>query len=946
MHSLRCGIVMLLALSIAATPALAQRKRGRGKTTNTAAKQSVAPAGNSSALDTLIAVTAEGSTETAIVEQVRQRLDKDVSARNRQRTADGKEPLPEPKSGVPRAMVDLAHFGVHHGNGTQQRFLALHLLLDNPTAEPLVIARDGITTKLDGEAKPLVDPAEGFPFSFQYGTQYHNLQNQKPPAEVKTPANGASGAWLLYTGLPMTSDVPPISVDLRTAKGPLTIDVTESQRALLQLDIAALGPRRCLRMLTMRGMLNSINVQSLVNDLERLTNDKITRYVVGWSPDALPPEQNAVNWLVQSATQLGTGRPVMEQFPMLPAQIREFHLVRPGANDAANQPNVFSNVDHIIRSSSSPHVHKSAADAVSAALKTAFLALPANELVEEIQSGHELTRVAALKHGASRLNASHLPFLLERLNDPNADLRTAAVRALSHFGEPAALDALVTLARKPADPLCGTAIESLAGSRYSVAQTRLLALIREDNPELKQQVMQVLAKYPRPQWSEVIYSYVTDPKEKLPIEGIRALLKVGHPQLVDVLETCLKSSDKALRDLAFPILAQRSDARSEALATEYALAELATRVPDGSMNQFLQRIKSTRAIPLLLKHLDSAPDKASILNLLAQIGGDDVGDVIAERYPNFKQSHEKGAALNALSLLHHAKFRPLAGEALLTSESNMIQIATQGLMQEGGPEATQLLIAALEKQSNNLALHHICNALGNLGSSEARAALLKARDSDNAERRNGALNALQYLRQRSPGYQYIYQAQHHGLQKQWKEALDFYNMSLEIDPELPEAYAGRASVRQRLGEAEDSAKDFEKAYELDPYNELAIPGLAAARAQSGKIDEALKILDRGRERYKHNSTFIYNTACVYAQAHEYFQKHEDAPDREQQQAAYRKKAIEELQQATSKGFADFNTMLEDPDLKSLRDDPEFKKLIGNRPQPMPEDAAEPDDAVE
>ena len=674
--------------------------------------------------------------------------------------------------------------------------------------------------------------------------------------------------------------------------------------------------------------MNSVNLQSLIADLERHTEQKTVRFVLQFAEGAPAPDQQLSLWLVNSAAQLGAGRPVNDQYPSFPALVREFHFVQPAGNN-------FPNTDQYGRQMNGLRMHRTAAEAVAAALKTSFIALNPPELLAAIQEGSTLARAAALRHGAGKLNAGHLPTILRLIEDSDPDIQSAAVSALSNFGEPAALEALVRLARSKAEPLSTAAIESLASSRYSVAQNALLELLREDDPALKQQIMQVLARYPRPQWSDTIYAYVTDPKENLPIEGIRALLHVGHPKLVDVLEAGLKSSDQATRDLVFPILAVRNDVRSERLATEYALRQLEEQPPNGTVIQFLHRTKLAAAIPPLLKHLDTVPDKGSIINLLAQIGDESVGDVLVAKYEKL-QTHDKSTALHALRILRHEKFRGLAGEAILTSDSSLISQATQGLIQDGSPEACRLLIAALEKQTNNYAMSNICNALANIGLPEARAALLKAREAENQQKKNYAINSLNYLRQRSPGYQYIWQAQSHSQQKHWKDALEYFDLALQLDPELPEAYAGRGNMKIRLGKSKEALKDFEKAYALDPYNSQATSGLAVLRVQDGKIDEGLKLIESNRERHQNDAAYLYNSACVYSQAMDQVGKKEDIADRDQRREEYRKKALSELQASIARGFADYDWIREDPDFKPLAEDAEFKKLAGNRP-PVPKE---------
>ncbi|MFO0918835.1 MAG: tetratricopeptide repeat protein [Planctomycetaceae bacterium] len=179
-------------------------------------------------------------------------------------------------------------------------------------------------------------------------------------------------------------------------------------------------------------------------------------------------------------------------------------------------------------------------------------------------------------------------------------------------------------------------------------------------------------------------------------------------------------------------------------------------------------------------------------------------------------------------------------------------------------------------------------------------------------------------------------------QKQWKEALDYYELSLRIDPELPDAYSGRGNVKLRLDNVAEAMADFEKAYQLDPFSSAAVTGLSYARVRAGRIDDGLKIVVASREDLKQDPTFLYNAACVYAQAWEQAEKQTGLPDREQRLSDYRRQALEDLKQSIARGFSDFDWMQHDPDLASLRfRDPEYKKLLGDRPTRISDDPLAP-----
>ncbi len=918
------GLLMVFAVSVGAAEAQSGRGGRPKKPAPTASDQRE------------IALEAAGSTDSRVVAQIREKISDERNARNQQRKLDGLAPLSEPEPDEPRAMVDVAHYGIsgYHAQRGPQRFLVFRLLIDNPGSQELAISHDGVTGQIGAEQQSPGDiPPVTQGLNFLYAGQLHSLQQIERFAGLKVPPQGVAAAWLFFPQAGADAEVPTVRLKIRTRRRVLDVDVTESQRALLGLAVEQSGPRGCLAVLSISGLLNTVNVQSLANQLEQSTERKIVRFVIQWADGAPPPDQQLIQWLVSSAMQAGSSRSPGEQFPTFPALIRELHLVHsPQIQFSPSSPYGMANTER--------RWHESAADAVSAALRTAYLSLPKNELLAEIRQGGTLTRAAAITHGAEQLDARQLPELLHWAQSADPVIQLAAIRALSHFQEPAAVEALLNHARKNVEPTSAAAIESLAGSRFSNAEAGLLRLLREADPSVKQLIMQVLARHPRAKWSETIYEYVTGSPEGMTTEGIKALLLVGHPRLVDVLESAMHGSDLELRRFVFPILAQRDDPRSERLAAEYTFAQLARTPPDNAMSQFLQRTRPPAAIPLLLARFESGPERISVINLLAQIGDESVGDAIVSKYPKLSIS-EQSVSLQALRTLRHPRFLEFAGQALQSTDLSLIQAATQGLTYDSSVEACRLLISALEQQTNSTALSNICNALSNIGGLEARAALLKARDSNIPERKKMALGALKFLYRHSPGYAYIWPAENHMAQKQWKEALDYYELSLQIDPELPDAYSGRGNVKLRLGKDAEATADFEKAYQLDPYSSASITGLGYARVQAGRIDDGLKIVAAGRDDLKHDPTFLYNSACIYARALEQAEKLADLPDRDQRRAGYRQQALDDLRQSIARGFTDFDWLQQDPDLTCLHNDPDYKKLLGDRPARATDDALDP-----
>lgn len=817
------------------------------------------------------------------------------------------------------AVLETPHLGAsYYGRANGLRYFAARLVFVNLTPEAAIIGRDDITLTADGNELKMGELPDVLRHqSFQIGNQHIALRNIAPAKEVRVPSGGTGSTWVLFTGLPGGNQIPKMTVNFRWGDQRQSLDVNEFSLGGLGLAVERIGPRKSLGLVTISGTLDTINLGSLFEELENLTKDNVARAVIAWSDSAGPVDNRLMSWLQQVAVQAGRGEVRNPMYPPLPAGIRELHLAGiPNQRRSGGKATVGGTV----------RIHETAAEAVSAALQSAFEVLPRDELLEEIQNGHAYTRAAALAAGGGRLSSDKLPLILQYADDNDPQMQRAALYVLRHFGAPEAIEKLVHYARKNVEPLSNEAIESLAGSRYGAAHEALLEILENEGPESRKRIVTVLAKYPRPVWSETIYQFVKDSQAGLNVEALRALVKVGHPKLFEVLRDALETGDEALRNEALAVLVQRTDPESERLALDYALESLKTSPPSGHILNLLNRTRDTRAIPLLLKHLgETSNQRIGLISTLGRIGDERVAEAFVKLYPTLPNG-DKAAVLSALQDLRSPDFRKLAGEALHSNDGTLIRAACQGLQADAGPEALKLLADALKKSSNNTTWSYVCNTLANLGTPEARQALREARESGEANKRNYANNALRNILQRSPAFQFVMQGQGFFREQKWKEAAEQYTIAIQMDADMPDAYSGRASARLELNEIEEARQDFRKAYELDPYNSQAITGLGLALVLEDKYDEAIKTVEDAREKFANDGLFPYNSACVYARALERVQKAENLPDREKRAEEYRRKALEQLQEAVKKGFNDLKWMHKDPDLNSLHGLKEFDEI--------------------
>jgi HEAT repeat protein len=832
-------------------------------------------------------------------------------------------------------VIQSFHLGVRNNQPVEQRVFAAKLTLVNLTPDAKSIEAAQVTLDADGNLlKNGVLDAMVQNFSLTIGQQGYQLSNLKPTPTLKIASGQTASTWVLFGGLPRGPGLPKLKLSIADGDKPTEIDINAWASAKLDFSSQRLGPRGCLALLTIGGELNFISYGALVEELERLASQKVTRVVVRWSEGAPGIDLNLSYQFIGMAQNLGRTDQLNQQLPSLPQSFTEFRLAElPAANQGQSNygMNMYGPVPNPVAVANASVVHKTTADAVMAALRTAYEVVPRNELLDDIRSSDSLTRAAALAAGGGRLASEHLPLILQLADDNDPALQKAALVALRHFGEPEAIEKLLGYARKNTEPLASMAVESLAGSRYSAAHDALLGLLDREGAESRKTIVKVLAQYPRPIWSETIYKYVRDPQGGLGIDGLQALVRVGHPKLVEVLKETLDSRDAAMREAAFNELVNQSDAASEQIALQYTLKQMETAPPTASMLAFLNKTKDQASVPLLLKHLKNpASDRTALINTLAQIGDQTVADLLVEQYGTLRPN-EQVAVLGILGQLKSPAFLKLAAGAMESADASIVSTVCQWLQNDASPAAVKLLIQTLEKTTQPNTIVYTANALGQVATADARAALRKARSSNDPNKQAQGRQALTILYQRSPAMQYVYQARAFEQQKDHKSAMELYDQAIKTDPELPDAFSGRANVFIRMDKYPEAKKDFEKAVALDDLNHIAATGLGICLAVEGKFEEGIKVGEELRSKYASDGLYRYNIACIYGRAVEKLLKDDKLPDREKKLESYRRKALDDLRESQKLGYNDPEWTKKDPDLASLHDLPEFQELSGLKP---------------
>jgi TolB-like protein/Flp pilus assembly protein TadD len=153
----------------------------------------------------------------------------------------------------------------------------------------------------------------------------------------------------------------------------------------------------------------------------------------------------------------------------------------------------------------------------------------------------------------------------------------------------------------------------------------------------------------------------------------------------------------------------------------------------------------------------------------------------------------------------------------------------------------------------------------------------------------------------------------------FEEALGLFQKAIEIQPGFYVAHLDLKMTYQNLGRHDEANAALHKVAEILPNYLLQNPDDARAKLfhamtllELGRKDEAIAEGAAALELAPGDSLMLYNCACLYAQLGE------------------KTRAIATLRDAIAAGVTNFPWMVRDPDLASLRDDPEFIEMSKDR----------------
>lgn len=885
-----------------------------------------------------------------------------------------------------------AQLPVYQSGNNSERFCALRLRIFNFTDKPLELNRDSFTLVSDGNPIKYTDLKQQLRNYTAFTHQEDSLSYQKiqTPEKISVPMQAVAGVWVFFSQIEPGNFLPDMKLQIAMPNAPpRTLDVNQYARAELKMTVQRIGPKGCLGLVTIEGNTAGLNAMQIVEELESLVEQRVSRAVVSWEPSAEQLENSLGDRILRSVVQMGQqNRWSNNPFPDFPEALRELHLALPKELNPSNT--------HYYTSYTPRRIHPTKIAAIANAMRTAFETIPREALLRELKSGHRFSKLTALAYGGAQLNDDDLPIVLEFSRSDDRQFQRAAIVCLGEFGHRDAIARLVDIAKGEDEKLAKDALISLASSRYPESNQVITELLSESDAKFRQTIIAVLADYPHPLWSNVLMKNALEGPIDLRAAALTALSSIGHPDLIQVLEASLRSEETKLRDTAFKLLVNRTDAESENLALAHIKERLAETPPDSSMLSLIQRTRDASLTPLLEQHLSKEKiDRQNTIRALGHIGNRQTAQQLAKLYDSLEKNQEKRAVIEALAVLDNRLFFEYARKALTEKDYSLVQTTCSELQKDASSEAIDILVEAFRNtKDDNSKLSRLSSTLGTLGTPKTKAMLREVSiKSENQQKRNYAANALTNIYQNSPANNALYQARASMQKKEWKKAEKQLDIGLQIDPEYPDIYAERAKLyyaQQKLEEAikdynqaieknpfkheffvgrgqalvqqrnfaqaevdytkaiklrdndariyssraharamqekhAEAAKDYRKSLQLDPNDTQAMMGVALSLAVEGKIDESIKQMEAAQKKQPKDSLVAYNSACVYGRAIESVQQG-DTPDQKRIEQLTNS-GFDELKRAVELGFRDADWIRKDPDLKVFRDDERFQQAL-------------------
>ncbi|TWT56983.1 Tetratricopeptide repeat protein [Thalassoglobus neptunius] len=808
-------------------------------------------------------------------------------------------------------------------------YLTCRIHVINQGAEAVVVESDKVTLSAWGQTYSIHDVSEqrGI-LTVLIGGEPESVRNIETPPEIEVAPGEAVAFWAVFTNLQRVPTIGAMKLELPVQDRPtITHNLRTEQESRLGLRSETLGAANSLGMLTIFGELNSINAQDLIDAIQQLIDSGTRRFLVRWESGADEVEENLLDWLLFTAANPGQTRSVYQFMPQLP----EFEQLVCAEIPEENVPEFQFDDDY------ASVLFEHSEEAADEVLRPLYEVMGPRFIGEEIRTGHPLSRSAALHVLSSRRDTAAFqnlfPTLLRLYESGNESDRRNVLLAMSQQTDPRAWQLLTEVATQGNSRESIAAFQAMLRSNHYGMVREVRQLLSEDAFEIPlEQQIEILSANFRPEWTRFLAASFEDDNELVRAAALKSLVDVGHPRIMEILEKALADSSEDVRLIAFEALASRGDVVSNRIAHEYALEMLSEGKASASVMSIIEDNRDTRAATVIVDRINiDSSQRLQLINLLGTVGDDEDVRQLFPLYEEFTPD-EQAALLNLVDQLELPEIVTMSKLALESEHQDVRRTGIAILTRLGSDEATETLYECLyEADPSELSI--ICAAIGQIGTMHARDLLREFRSEMYQEKNDEGLSAahagLYFWARNSPAWNSIDSAYYHSQMENSENALKYFQLAAEIDPELGTAFHGKGNALLKLKRFDESREAYKIALELDDFDGQAITGLGIVMAIQGETEAAVELALESIDKFPKDNVYYYNTACVYGRAIEYLRKQPQTKDVRETISQYEQAAIEKLRESIEFGFEEFDLMRKDPDIDALREAPGFDSLIPN-----------------
>ena len=304
-------------------------------------------------------------------------------------------------------------------------------------------------------------------------------------------------------------------------------------------------------------------------------------------------------------------------------------------------------------------------------------------LINKTSSNEPMVR-SYLASLISRFDSSEVQTTLrEMLQDPNKNVRHAALQGLSNLGAIESVESIAQLLKDPDITVQGKAIETMIHINAPNSVKYLIDVLQDESEYVRRAAVEVLNEVGDESAIKDLLNALRDADWWVKIRAADALGSIGGPRVFEAVLNLIKDKDEFMRRTAVEILNTSKDIRAFDRLVE-ALNDEDWWVRERAVDA-LASIGDKRAVDPLVKMLKHSP-KASqvVIRALATLGDKRAIEPIVQHLNSNSELNSRKEALQALQVLADEE------------TANTVQSAVTQLLESPNPELNTAAAVAMK----------------------------------------------------------------------------------------------------------------------------------------------------------------------------------------------------------------------------------------------------------